>query len=130
MGDGGEASGGGGVGGGRDGGGGGKGGRGGGRWENLCFLFCVSEHPNPPDELAQNVSKKNPFSDELFFHFSFDSSDFYCFFNYLRRFEFDFRAAGINTETFFGRTVCIWIIAPEVEIIFRFAAVLQLLCHE
>ena len=35
----------------------------------LFFFKKVSESPNPPDELAQNVSKKSP-SDELFLHFS------------------------------------------------------------
>ena len=33
------------------------------------FFFKVSRHPNPPDGLAQNVSKKS-LSDELFLHFS------------------------------------------------------------
>ena len=41
-----------------------------------CFFFSknVSEPSNPPDELAQHVSKKSP-SDELFLNFSFESSE-------------------------------------------------------
>ena len=41
------------------------------------FFFCknVSRPSNPPDELAQNVSKKNPRPDELFLHFSFESAE-------------------------------------------------------
>ena len=30
---------------------------------------------NPPDELAQNVSKKKKHSDELFLHFFFETSE-------------------------------------------------------
>ena len=38
------------------------------------FKKNVSRPSNPPDELAQNVSKKSP-SDELFLHFSFESAE-------------------------------------------------------
>ena len=41
------------------------------RWrKDDFFQKNVSGHSNPSDELAQNVSKKNPFRDELFLHFS------------------------------------------------------------
>ena len=38
--------------------------------EKIFLRKNVSGPSNPPDELAQNVSKKNPLSDELFLHFS------------------------------------------------------------
>ena len=46
------------------------------------FVKNVSRPSNPPDELAQNVSKKI-LSDELFLHFSFESSGSDRVFNYL-----------------------------------------------
>ena len=42
----------------------------------------VSRPSNPPDELAQHVSKK-PFSDELFLLFCFESSEYHRLFNCL-----------------------------------------------
>ena len=38
---------------------------------DFFFKKNVSGPSNPPDELAQNVSKKKSPSDELFLHFSF-----------------------------------------------------------
>ena len=38
----------------------------------MILLKSVSNQENPPDELAQNVSKK--FTDEKFLNFSFESS--------------------------------------------------------
>ena len=35
----------------------------------------VSRPSNPPDELAQNVSKNKSLSDELFLHLSFESAE-------------------------------------------------------
>ena len=49
------------------------------RWRKDDFFQKkknVSGHSNPPDELAQNVSKKKKsLSDELFLHFSFESAE-------------------------------------------------------
>ena len=47
------------------------------RWRKDDFFFKknVSGHSNPPDELAQNVSKKKSLPDELFLHFSFESAE-------------------------------------------------------
>ena len=39
------------------------------RSEKTFFPKNVSEPSNPPDELAQNVSKKKSLLDELFLHF-------------------------------------------------------------
>ena len=66
----------------------------------------VSRPSNPPDELAQNISKKKKsLSDELFLHFSFKSSESDRIFNYLHDSNSILRARGINSEWFFGRTV-------------------------
>ena len=75
------------------------------RDERRDFFFekVSREHPNPPDELVQNVSK-NPFLDELFL-FSFESSESYRVFNYLHDSNSIFRAAGINSEWYSGGTV-------------------------
>ena len=43
--------------------------------EDIFFKKNVSRPSNPPDELAQNVSKKS-LSDEFFLHFSFESSEY------------------------------------------------------
>ena len=60
--------------------------------ENVIFFFeNVSEPSNPPDEKAQNVSKKS-FSDELFPDLSFESSESYRVFNYLHDSNSFFRA--------------------------------------
>ena len=48
--------------------------------------------------------KKNPL-DELFLHFSFESSESDRFFNYLHDSNSIFRARGINSEWVIGRTV-------------------------
>ena len=76
------------------------------RCENKFFFFfeSFSELSNPSDELAQNVSKKY-LSNELFLHFFFESSEPDRGFNYLDDSNSIFRAAGINSEIFFGRTV-------------------------
>ena len=44
------------------------------REEIMIFLKKCLRTPNPPDELAQHVSKKS-FSDELFLHLIFESSE-------------------------------------------------------
>ena len=49
--------------------------------------------------------KKIP-SDELFLHFSFESSESDRVFNHLHDSNSIFRARGINSEWIFGRTVC------------------------
>ena len=73
----------------------------------IFFQKNVSGHSNPPDELAQHVSKKKKSpSDELFLHFFCKSSESGRFFNYLHDSNSIFRAAGINSEGVFGRTVC------------------------
>ena len=51
----------------------------------------VSRHSNPPDELAQNVSKKNPFQTNY-------ESD--RVFNYLNDSNSIFRAGRIKLENF------------------------------
>ena len=63
----------------------------------------VSRPSNPPDELAQNVSKKIPFG-RIILH-SFESSESDRIFNYLHDSNSIFRAPGINSEWVFGRTV-------------------------
>ena len=50
--------------------------------EKIFFSKNVSEPSNPPDELAQNVSKKS-LSDEFFLHFFCKSSESGRFFIYL-----------------------------------------------
>ena len=65
----------------------------------------VSEPSNPSDESAQNVPKKNSLPDELFLCFYFESSESYRVFNDLHDSDSILRAAGINSERFFGRTV-------------------------
>ena len=67
------------------------------------FFKVVSEPSNPPDELAQNVSK-NLFDD--FFHlFSFESSESYLVFNSLHDSNSICRTGGIISEGFSGGTV-------------------------
>ena len=72
-----------------------------------CFFFLrnVSEPSNPPDELAENVSKKKSPSDELFLHFSVNVQNLAVFsFIYMIRIRF-FGALGINSEWVRNRTV-------------------------
>ena len=57
----------------------------------------ISRPSNPPDELAQNVSKKS-LSDELSFHFFLESSESDRVFNCLHDSNSIFRARGINSE--------------------------------
>ena len=64
----------------------------------------LSEPPNPPDELAQLVSKKSV-SDELFLHLFFEISESDRFFNYLHDSNSIFRAGRINSENISGCTV-------------------------
>ena len=71
--------------------------------EKMISLKCVSEPSNPPDELAQKVSKKS-LSDELFLHFFFESSESDRVFNYLHDSNSIFRAAGIDSERVRDRT--------------------------
>ena len=56
------------------------------------FVKNVSEPSNPPDELAQNVSKKS-LSDELFLHFSAKVQNLTVFYLFTS-FEFDFLGPG------------------------------------
>ena len=71
-------------------------------------FFCVvnvSEPSNPPDELAQHVSKKKKnLSDEIFLYF-FEGSESYRVFNYLHDSNSIFRAGKINSEKVPGCTV-------------------------
>ena len=68
------------------------------------FPTNVSEPSNPPDELAQNVSKKSP-SDDLFLHFPSKVQNLAVFFIYLHDSNSFFWAQRIKSELFFGRTV-------------------------
>ena len=65
----------------------------------------VSRPSNPPDELAQNVSKKNPFRTNYSSIFSAKVQNLAVFFIYLHDSNSIFRAAGINSEIFSARTV-------------------------
>ena len=64
----------------------------------------VSRPSNPPDELAQNVSKKS-LSDELFLHFFCKSSESDRVFNYLHDSNSIFWAQRIKSEGVSGGTV-------------------------
>ena len=82
---------------------------------DFFFLKNVSEPSNPPDELAQNVSKKKKsLSDELFLHFSFESSESDRVFNYLHDSNSIFRTRGINSEWVF-RPHCMVADIDELE---------------
>ena len=72
--------------------------------KQLFFLKNVSDPSNPPDELAQHVSKKNPFRTNYssIFLQKFRISPF---FYYLHDSNSIFRARRINSETFSGGTV-------------------------
>ena len=64
---------------------------------------------NPPDELAQHVSKKNPFRTNYSSIFSAKVQNLAVFsFIYMIRIRF-FEAAGINSEIFSARTVYLWL---------------------
>ena len=78
------------------------------RWRKDDFFFQknVSGHSNPPDELAQRVSKKKKIPVGRFF------PPFFCrkcriwpFLNYLHDSNTIFWAQGIKSEGFFVRTV-------------------------
>ena len=62
------------------------------REKKFFFLRSVSRPSVPPDELAQHVRNKDPFSDELFLHCSFESSESDRVFNYLHDSNSIFRA--------------------------------------
>ena len=62
------------------------------------------ELSNPPDELAQNVSKKNPRRTN-YSPFFLRKCRIWPFFNYLHDSNSIFWAQGIKSEGFFGRTV-------------------------
>ena len=73
--------------------------------EKMFFSKKLFQDPNnPPDELAQNVSKKS-FSDELFLHFFFESSESHRVFNHSHDSNSIFRVGRMYSEIFFGRTV-------------------------
>ena len=59
--------------------------------ETGFFVKNVSRPSNPPDELAQNVSKKIPFG-RIIPSFFFESSESYRVFNYLHDSNSIFRA--------------------------------------
>ena len=61
-------------------------------------------HQNPPDDSTPKCFEKKS-ARTNYSSFSFESSESYLFFNYLHVSNPTFRVAGINTETFFGRTV-------------------------
>ena len=69
------------------------------------FKKNVSRPSNPPDELAQNVSKKNPSRTNYSSIFSAKVQNLAVFFIYLHDSNSIFRAAGINSEIFSARTV-------------------------
>ena len=69
-----------------------------------CFFEDVSRPSNPPDELAQNVSKKNPFR-TIYSSIFFESPESDRVFNYSHDSNSSFRAAGMNSEWFRARTV-------------------------
>ena len=64
----------------------------------------VSRPSSPPDELAQNVSKKIPFG-RIIPPFFLRKFRIWPFFNYLHDSNSICRAQGTNSEIFFGRTV-------------------------
>ena len=72
--------------------------------ERFFFQKNVSRPLNPPDELAQHVSKKNPFRTNYSSIF-LRKFRIWPFFNYLHDSNSIFGAAGINSEGVFGRTV-------------------------
>ena len=65
----------------------------------------VSRPSNPPDELAQHVSKKNPFRRIIPPFFSAKVQNLAVFFIYLHDSNSIFWAQEIKSEGFFGRTV-------------------------
>ena len=71
-------------------------------WKQMILLNNVSNQKNPPDELAQNVSKKN-LSDDFFLNCPFESSDSYRVFQLFTRFEFDFSGRGNHFRSGFRR---------------------------
>ena len=74
--------------------------------EKIFFKKNVPGHSNPPDELAQHVSKKkkSPVG-RIIPPFFFRKFRIWPFLNYLQDSNSIFRAAGINWEGFSGRTV-------------------------
>ena len=68
------------------------------------FPQNVSRPSNPPDELAQNVSKKNPFRMNYSFIF-LQKFRIWPFFNYLHDSNSIFWAQGIKSEGVSGGTV-------------------------
>ena len=64
---------------------------------NERFQKSVSRPSNPPDELAENVSKKS-LSDEIFLHFSSKLQNLTVFLNYLHDSNSIFRVGRINSE--------------------------------
>ena len=69
--------------------------------KEIFFLKNVSEHPNPPDELAQNVSKKIFFG-RIIPHFSSKVQNLTVFsIVYMIRIRF-FRTENISEEVFDG----------------------------
>ena len=68
------------------------------------FQKKVSRPSNPPDVLAQNVSKKIPFG-RIIHPFFCKSAESGRFFIYLHDSNSIFWAQGIKSECFFGRTV-------------------------
>ena len=77
------------------------------RWRKDDFFFKknVSGHSNPPDELAQNVSKKNPRRTNYSSIFSAKVQNLTVFsFIYMIRIRF-FGPGELIQNYFFGRTV-------------------------
>ena len=72
------------------------------KWKKKIFWKKVSETPNPPDELAQNASKKNPFRMNYFFFFFLGKFRIWPFFNYLHDSNSIFRAGRIIQNGFSG----------------------------
>ena len=70
----------------------------------IFFKKNVSRPSNPPDELAQNVSKKIPVG-RIIPPFFFESSESDRVLNYLHDSNSIFRAQGIISEIFSGGTV-------------------------
>ena len=70
----------------------------------IFFKKNVSGPSNPPDELAHMFRKKIPFG-RIIPPFFLRKCRIWPFLNYLQDSNSIFRAAGINSEGFFGRTV-------------------------
>ena len=72
----------------------------------MIFHQKMFQDPQTRQMNKPKMFRKKSLSDELFLHFFFEGSESDRVFNYLHDSNSIFRAAGINSEIFFGRTVC------------------------